>query len=94
VSLLSIWFAQLSGRWKALIIAFGILAAGFSAGISAAGFTKLPDKVANLEQQAMRFDGKLNDLSNNVAAIRKLIQQTNCLTVAQHEHTDWHKCME
>ena len=94
MQMLSIWLSQLSGRWKALGLIIALLTAGFTTGMAASGFTKLPEKVAMLEQRARDWDSQLNELNHNVAAIRRLNQQTLCLTVAEHAHSDWRKCME
>lgn len=91
---LSVLHEKLNGLWKAVLLLVAIFSAGLTAGAVAGGLTKIPDRVTALETQATKFNGQLEDLNSNVMAIRKAAQQTNCLTIAERQHTDWRKCIE
>lgn len=93
MSSLSTWFSEVRGVWKAAILIIAIFGAGLTTGAAAGGFTKLPQRIVALEQQANQLDDRLDDLARDVAAIRKANQQTLCLTIAERQHSDWRKCI-
>jgi hypothetical protein len=91
---LSTLISNLSGRWKALGLLFSIFSVGLAAGAAAGGFSKIPARVIALEARADTLTGKMSELQQDVAAIRKSNKTMLCLTVAEREHSDWRRCME
>lgn len=88
------FYTRLAGVWRATLIVVAVFSAGLTSGVAAGGLTKLPSRVTVLEQKAVEFNTQLEILNRNVAGIRKLNQQTLCLTIAEREKTDWRKCIE
>lgn len=91
---LSNWFFQLSGRWKAIGLAFGLLGAGFTAGSASTGFLKIPDRVTTLEQRADSLNAQLKDIRHDVAELRHSNSIQLCLQIAEKRHTDWQECLK
>lgn len=88
------FYTRLSGMWRAILLIVAIFTAGLTVGAAASGITRIPGRVQVLEQKAEQFNNQLESLNRNVAGIRKLNQQTLCLTIAERQHSDWRKCLE
>lgn len=88
------FYTRLSGVWRAVILIITIFVSGATAGAAASGITRIPGRVAVLEQKAEEFNTQLESLNRNVAGIRRLNQQTLCLTIAERQKSDWRKCIE
>lgn len=94
ISTLGAWFADLHRGWKALGVILSIFAAGLTTGGVVGGLSKIPGRVSVLEQHEAAFVVQLDEVRQNIITIRKTNQQALCLTIAERERTDWHRCLE
>lgn len=88
------WFSDVRGVWKAIGLVIAIFAAGITAGAAASGWTKLPTKVAQLEQRADSLSENLTTLSLAVEEIRTNNRTQLCLQIAEKRRTDWRECLK
>ena len=84
---------NLSESWRGMVLIAGIVAAGFVAGLTLTGWWKLPERLLLLEAHQTVVDSLQRDSRNQLLAIRQLIRQQLCLTVADRKHTSWETCL-
>jgi len=93
MSKISTWFGNVSGMWKAVVLIVAIFSAGLTTGAIAGGFTKIPSRVATLEETAISLQGQISDMHRDVAELRKINNIQLCLQLAEKSHTDWRACI-
>jgi hypothetical protein len=84
---------QLGEGWKSLVTIAAIVAAGFFAGLTLAGWWRLPVRLYLLEAHQSIVDSLQRDQRAQLVAIKSLLKSQLCLTVADRRHTSWEQCL-
>lgn len=96
--------SQLSDTWRGVALMTAILAAGVTIGVSIGGFHKLPERMTVLEAlqrtadsirlaEKHKSDSLATDMAVQITAIRRLIRQQLCMSIADRRRSPWEECV-
>lgn len=86
-------FAAFSDTWRGILVLGAVVAAGFTAGLTLAGWWRMPQRLLRVETHQIIADSIARDLAADLAAIRQLTKQSLCLQVASRRNADWEPCV-